>query len=281
MVRPTSFFRNIELLLGGASALLLGLAFSTPALAQSKEACVAAYKGGQIHRKNGELLAARDDFEVCAQDACSAVLRKDCKPWLAQVEQAIPTIIVEAKDEASLAIAAPKVFFDGEPAKHHTPDGAFELDPGAHVVRVEAPGREPVERSVKLRAGEKSTSFAVTLAPARPVAPPPGASRPIPGSTIAFGILGVAGLGAFAGFGLHGSALKSDLEACKPACAPARVDVVKRDYIIADVSLGLGVVFLGLATYTFVTRPAAAPKTTTLHVDWAPGTAKLGVSGSF
>lgn len=225
------------------------------AAAQSKAQCVAAYKEGQVRRKDGELLAARSSFQVCAATSCPPVLRRDCAPWLDQVSAAIPTLAVRVTATDAKSLTAVKLFVDGQSVAAPPPGGVLELDPGAHLLRAEADGHEPSEQAVKVRAGEKNVAILLALTPTmllKSEAPP---IRPIPAGAIAFTAIGLAGVGAFATFGLLGDAARSELEACKPACAPSRVDEVKRDYVIADVSLGVGVLFLGLATYSFLTRP--------------------------
>lgn len=302
----------------GASALVWGLwaLEINEAFAQSKAACVDAYKQGQVRRKDGELRAARGDFQTCSSAACPAVLRRDCAPWKEQVEAAIPSIVVAIKNADGQAIEKPRIFVDGESAEalmekakaqKASSKGAkkpsvekgevlglneIELDPGAHVLRVEADEHEPVEQSVKLRSGEKRTRVEIVLrgagekkqgaqASEAPNDSEAKRARPLPASAIAFGVIGLAGIGAFTGFGLHGRSLKSDLEACKPACDPARVDVVKRDFIIADASLAVGIVFLGLATYSFVTRPEVPAAAQALNLQAGPGGAMLSWRGLF
>lgn len=100
-------------------------------------------------------------------------------------------------------------------------------------------------------------------------------------SAVAFAVVSLVGFGAFAGFGLYGNSQKRSLETCKPACDPLRVDEVKRDYIIADVGLGVGVVFLGLATWSFVTRPEVPRQTVAWRVNIAPGQTTVTLSGAF
>lgn len=266
----------------GAAAFVATIGAHATTKKHTKQACVAAYKEGQVHRKNGELLLARDDFAICADQTCPQVLRRDCAPWLAKVQASIPTIVVNVSSGSGKSISDFRMLLDGKAVEKAGAGGEIEMDPGAHVVRVDAPGHQPVERSVKVRSGEKKTVVDIELEPVvAAVAPVVVKSRPIPASAIAFTVVGLAGVGAFAGFGLHGNELKRDLESCKPACAPARVDEVKRDYIIADAALGVGVVFLGLATWSFLTRPEVPKQTATWRVHVAPGQTLVTLSGSF
>lgn len=261
----------------------LFFATGTNALAQKKPdvkaQCVNAYKDGQVHRKNGELLLARDEFKVCAENVCPTVLRKDCGPWLKKVEESIPSIVVSTSSAASKPLTNVQISIDGKITELLGKEGDIEIDPGPHIIRVEAAAHQAIERSIKVRPGEKKTQVELELVPVKPTESQ--MYRPIPGSAIAFGIVGLAGVASFAGFGLHGNALKSDLEVCKPGCAPMRVDAVKRDYLIADVGLGIGVVFLGLTTWAFLTRPEVPRPSVGWHVNVLPGQTTLVVRGSF
>lgn len=272
------FVSSLGVCYGAAILTATAASFAQPK-SDTKAACVAAYKEGQVHRKNGELLSARDDFKVCAQKVCPAVLRKDCGPWLQKVEESIPSVVVRSSSATGKPMSDSRILVDGKVIEQKAPDGTIEMDPGAHVVRVEATGHDAVDRSIKLRIGEKKTPLEIKLEPTRAVSQ--AVSRPIPGSFFAFGAVSLVGFGAFAGFGLYGNALRKDLESCKPACSPDRVDPVKRDYILADVGLGVGVIFMGLATWSFLTRPEVPRQTVSWHLNIAPGQSMLTLGGAF
>ena len=69
---------------------------------------------------------------------------------------------------------------------------------------------------------------------------------------------GVA-LSSFAYFGLSGHAKQNALDDCRPGCDSSLRAPLKRDYIAADVSLGVGLVALGLAAWTAIASQSAAP----------------------
>jgi hypothetical protein len=76
-----------------------------------------------------------------------------------------------------------------------------------------------------------------------------------PAATWVFGSLAVAGLvvgGVFLGLGLD---KRSDLDACRPACAGSDVDDMMTKLVVGDVAFGAAVV-AGAASLTFyLTRP--------------------------
>ena len=288
--------RRITIVRAAVLLSLLTCVASRTAAAQSKAECVASYKDGQLHRKNGELLSARASFSVCAATACPAVLRRDCDPWLQQVTAQIPSLIVSASAADHRPLPSPRVLLDSQPVTPSS-DGSIEADPGAHLLRVEADGYQAVEQAVKLRAGDRGAKTLLVLAPIMKDDPTLPAHPTLPVAAIAFTAVGLVGIGSFATFGLLGDAAKSKLDECKPACAPSRVDEVKRDYVIADVSLGVGAIFLGLATYSFLTRSEPQPASrsfiaptrrdpfkltpTDLAVQVGPSCATVTISASF
>jgi hypothetical protein len=66
--------------------------------------------------------------------------------------------------------------------------------------------------------------------------------------------LGAAALGSFAFFALTGKSDENDLrDSCSPNCPESDVDSVRTKYLVADISLGVGIASLGAATWLFVT----------------------------
>ena len=81
--------------------------------------------------------------------------------------------------------------------------------------------------------------------------------------TISYGLagLGAAALGSFAFFAITGKSDENDLhDSCSPNCPEDDVDAVRTKYLVADISLGVGIASLGAATWLFfVTSPATKP----------------------
>src|SRR5882672_2346055 len=71
-------------------------AWSTPAFAIDKVACVDAAEAGQRLRKEGQLVAARDRLVVCASPECPEVVSQDCTGWLGLVQRSLASVIVKA-----------------------------------------------------------------------------------------------------------------------------------------------------------------------------------------
>ncbi len=275
-----------------AGALAAGLPASV-ARAQddpTKAACLSAYEGSQVSRKSQALRAARQELLACASDACPAIVRTDCVQWLAEVEAAMPTLVVEGR-AASGPVFDVAVKVDGVPLATELDGRPREVDPGLHTLTFERGGSPPIEQKVIVREGEKNRLVVVdwTPKPAGVAAPIAAAAvpmeRPVPASVYAG--LGVAALGLvdFAVAGSIGLA-KRDSLACAPFCVASEVRYVKTAYAVADVGLGVGLAALVASGVLFVTRPerpvragAGAAPAGALIVQYAPSGAVFGWRG--
>lgn len=239
----------------------------------SADACVRLSERGLAARDKGLLREARGHFISCAADTCPRTLRVDCSRWLEEVEATLPSIVAGAREEGGIDLFDVKVLVDGVVAVEPQQGKAIALDPGPHVVRFERPGAEPVEIKIMLRAGERNRPVLASFTKRDPaVAPPPATladepwhakneksekkdekHRGPPVLAWVFGGIGIAGIGAFTGLAISGSSEKDRLRGvCSPNCTDNDVGSLKGQYIAADISLGIGIVALGLATYFFL-----------------------------
>jgi hypothetical protein len=280
---------------------VLASATTRVAKADEKMECVQSYEDAQKLKQEGKLRASRAELVKCSSEACPPSLRRDCGPWLREIDDALPSVVLGARSAEGHDLIDVRVLFDGAPLATALDGRAVAVDPGVHVFRFEASGLAPVEERVVVREGQKLRTVQITFAPARPVAPPApapqtdlasngpvGPSRRVPVASYALGGLGVVALSGFAYFALDGLSKKSDLDRCRPSCAPGDVDAAKRSFLVGDVSLAVGVVALGAAAYFFFTRPSDVPEgpsaaTSAARVDLGlvRGGAVATVGGSF
>jgi hypothetical protein len=253
----------------------LALAFVSlaPSRAQATEVhqCVQAAEIGQRLRDKEMLKAARGEFITCASDACPAVVRQECVRWLADVDERLPRIVVRATDAASHDLSDVRVSIDGVLAQERLDGRRLEIDPGQHTLRFERGDRvggarsAPIDKQILVREGEKNRFVDVVLddgdKAARPEAPR-AAGKPFPLLGAVFA--GVAVLGGV-GFAYFAASGQSDVDhlrtTCAPRCAPGDVDSAKTKILVANVSLGLGVLAAGAATYFFFFAPDPATVT--------------------
>lgn len=220
--------------------------------AHADDACLNAHADAQKLRKKHALLDAQKMLRVCAREGCPSLVQKDCIRWLSEVEAEQPTVIVVATDENGDETLAVKVLLDGKPLVEKLDGSPIAIDPGEHVLRFERPSGSKEERIV-LHDGEKSRKVSVSFAAPKQVAEPVVSSG-IPVSAWVLGGVGVAALGSFAYFGLTGRSKESSLSSsCAPRCSDDDIAGVRRSYLVADVSLGVSVVSLAVATVIAVT----------------------------
>lgn len=298
--------------LRGALVAALAIVVAEPARADDArkteaEACFSAAEAAQPLMKQRKLRAAQEKLAICARDACPKAARTDCRAWLDEVLRVQPTVVLvayEERDGDARSVDDARAAIDGDAA---APLGAaaIALDPGAHVVRFERAGFDPIEQRVVLREEEKGrrveaifhlrptvppapttdTTSSSPSGPARPPAPPAApAPAPMP---VASYLLGGAGTVALVGgifFEAKGLSDRAHLEStcgAARACAKTDVDAARTRVTIGDVALGASVILLASAVYAYVTRePAQSRAGLRLHVGPLVGGVAAGVEGS-
>lgn len=278
--RPSRVARAARAVIALAIAGLVG-ATALPASAaegDTKVACASAHEDAQLLMQKGALLQARTALRSCGRDECPALLRGDCMSMLSENEHNVPSIVIRAvADEGDLIDVT--VRLDGKEAATRLTGAPLDLDPGAHQLELTAPGRAPIAQTILVRAGEKNRPVTVSWAtkkestgttekPAVPMV------RPVPALTYVFAGLGVVGAAGFVYFGSSGNDKKSSLDGCAPVCAQSDVDEVKRDYLFANVALGVGGAGLIAAAVVFLTRPERPrdPVPSAAKLTFLPGT---------
>jgi hypothetical protein len=221
------------------------------------DACLEAPVEGQRLERAGRLSAARALFETCSRNTCPAEIVEDCTRWARRVDEALPSVVVAARDAQGRDVVDAFVSIDGAPAVAVSAR-ALALDPGTHRFVFRRNKSAPSERQVVLREGEKNREIVVTFA---------GADRPVDALSVATvssvgatpplfwiaGGVGVAAIASFAVFGALGVSERSS-DDCGNGCTPAQKSSVDTKLRIADVSLGVGVVALGVATWMYLSR---------------------------
>lgn len=236
-----------------ASALLL---VPASASAEPKDACIVAYEQTQTLRKDGKLVAARAQAEICAQSTCPALLTKDCTRWMSELEASTPSVVFEARNEAGAAFTDVRVSMGGEVLASRLDGKPIAIDPGKHVFHFETAGAV-ADETVLVREGEKNRRVRATF-PGRVAPTPAGEARPVPTGVWIFGGVSVVALGVSAAFGIDGLAKKDALDECRPRCAPSDVDAMTASFTVADVALGAGIMAAAAAAWLFFTRPSGA-----------------------
>ena len=214
----------------------------------AKTACLAAHEEALALRAQKKPHAAREKFVACARIECPTVVRKECGEQVALVEKDAPTVVLEARDELGADTMAVNVSMDGSPIAPRLTGAAVDVEPGEHLFRFEREGGKAIEQRVLIVEGDKNrkvvAEFASLVAkpPAGETVVPPHEPKKVPVIAYVLGGVSLAAVGSFAYFALSGKGAENDLgSSCSPNCSDADLSPVKRDYLIADVSLGIGI----------------------------------------
>jgi hypothetical protein len=197
---------------------------------------------------------------------CPGPIKSDCGKWLTEVDRDAPTVVFGAKNDKG-DLTDVKVTMDGISVQDKLDGKPVLVDTGEHTFKFTTSDGQTQEQKVVLRAAEKARPVLVTFG---------GGGTPTTGTTttgttggddkggggslvlpIALGVVAVAGITIFAIEGLSGKSDVDSLQTCKPHCAESAVDSARTKLIIADISLGVGVVAAAVSAYLFITRPKA------------------------
>jgi hypothetical protein len=220
------------------------------------------------------LVAMEKTIEAYAEFGRTAIEAKELTAQDRRYQRAYDAALAERAEIeprlgfVTLAIENPgddtKVTVAGEEIRRAAWSEPTPVGPGVTEITTLTPGHDPIQRTVTLAAGEK-TSLAIDAqsgartaveappAPPPPAPPPPeahGASWMRTGAYVAGGV-GVAGLATLAVFGLMARSTYDDLNAaCMGGPCPAsKADEIssgKTDRTIANVGLVLGLVGVGV-----------------------------------
>lgn len=231
-----------------------GAATADPAKAE----CFARHEDAQVARRQGHLLEARAWLRQCSSATCIGIVRADCIEWLAEVERAIPSVVITARARGADLVDV-KVIIDKQPVTARLTGAALDLDPGAHQLRFESPPWPAVERTILVSEGVKDRPIDVEFAPPlpAPAAPPPAAAltqAPSPyfkrPDRVDYALAGTAlvALTTSATFGAWGLVQRYNEEhgGCAPFCTEDEKASIRNKLIAADVALGAGVVSLAV-----------------------------------
>ncbi len=259
--------RNATFAVIAATFALSSVTMSSVARADDTSVCISAHHDAQTNRAEHHLVTAHKQLLLCSESRCPQLIGMDCRKWAAEVEGLIPTVVIDVRDEKSAPVLGATLSVDGSPAVQV--DGrALEIDPGEHVFRLETSTKKTLEWRGVVLEGQRAQKLTATIRGANedhvafPGEPPSERkNRPIPTASIALGAVGIVGLGLATGFGISGLGRKSNLDNqnCKPSCSSKDVDSTQRDFLVADISLGVGVVSLAVATILLITNSGETP----------------------
>jgi hypothetical protein len=262
-----------------------------PAKTGAKAACAATYEQAQERRENGKLRQAHELLLSCAKETCGAAVAQQCRAALPQLEADMPSVIPVVTDRNGGHLVDVRVSVDGEALTSLLDGRGLIVDPGLHefafstdrgvfhtekLMIVEGQRNRLISVQSQLTSAKEASpsSAPAVAAPAAPdaeavpepvtkveakaerTAPRDASMRAEPGRSIVPYIIGGAGVAAvgtsllLAHWGREDNLL---LDRCEPNCKQESVDHVSNLFIAADVTLGVGVLALGAATWLYLT----------------------------
>jgi len=289
------------------AALGVVLAAETAARADTKTECIASADQAQQARDDGKYRAARDGFQQCSRSVCPKPVAASCTKWARDIAEGMPSVVLSVKDASGSDVSDVHVQFDGVPLASSLDGKPLDVDPGAHKLRFEREGSDPVEQNVVIKAGEKLRPINVILHATAPI--PQTVTDEHPSTTkkdgntartvttVVFGVLAAGGLAggmamAFASQGDASTAatLRQGMpsNACvgtggmTPSCQSlsSAVDAENRDGAISIAMYVTGGVLVAAALVTWFAWPK--PKTeagVTARLIVGPGFG--GIGGTF
>ena len=241
--------------------LLVGLLVAGPlgsasgqAFAQDDPSC-RAIEGAQTLVAADRFREARALLQQCVNAQCGGDVRRRCAVELQQLNQVTPSVVVRVEDERGNDLVDVEVRLGGETLATSLDGMAIPVDPGVHSFELRRPGFEPVTTTLTIARGEKFRSLDVRLGPGSAdgsSASDGGLSTAQLASGLSLVSVGAAGIVGFAWLGTKARSQERDLTECSPRCSEGRVDRVRKRYVLANVSLGAGVLALGGATWLFL-----------------------------
>jgi hypothetical protein len=243
-------------------------------------ACTAAYKSAEEREQASHLVEARELWAACAKASCGSFLLQECTTRYTSLDGDIPSVVPLVTDQAGVVRLDVEVTADGAPLASHLDGRALLVDPGMHEFKFKLEKGVTVTQKILILQGQRNRQLSIVLSGAggksRRVVnlaavdkPEPGAAPtdvatevtaaeedaakpPTPKLTYVLGATGALGLGGFALLTYWGRKDNDGLGQCKPDCPHATVQHIHNLYLLADISLGAGIVAIGAAYWAYV-----------------------------
>ena len=185
--------------------------------------------------------------------------------WLAEVDKAMPTLVVRVRDARGFDVSGARALVDGIEILASMTGRPVALDPGPHTLRVVASSGVSRDQAIVIAEGEKDRAIVMTIdAPLRPdgsrdgPAPgvaatsrrPPDAPGPrspsrITAPFVVTASIAVIGLGVFTGLEIVAqpeySKLKTSCGQPTHNCDPAADNSTRSKFVGAGIALGVAV----------------------------------------
>jgi len=277
-------------------SLVVGVVLAS-ALARAEpttKECLAASEAWIGSREAHHLRDARAQLLVCAAPSCPHDVREECAKHVPEINEAVPTVVFEAKTTMGKDVADVTVTVDGTTFATKLDGTAREIEPGEHKVRAEGNGMPAVELTIVIREGDKGRHERITLrVPGEPLAT--GHDAPLvvvrlrshTTQRVAGIVIGSFGLAGIAAGSAAGAVATSDWNQVKTDCPIATQCATPDAYKLHDATVTLGwlstaaFIFGGAALVAGVVIFATTPRESSATVGLRAGLGAVVIDGRF
>jgi hypothetical protein len=224
--------------------------WSGSVLAADTDACIEQYDASVAARKRGALLEARAGYATCASASCPKEIEAECERGVQAMTKEVPTLVFVMRRSDGADVTHGRLTIDGRDVPRAVEGLPVEVDPGTHELELQLADGRTLVKTIVARAGERNRSVLWEV-PLKEK-PKPATRQTQRGRNVLGPILlgvGGAALASFGVFAVLGRSKQSELEDCKPGCAPGDIDEMQRLYLVADISLAVSVVAIGGGSY--------------------------------
>jgi hypothetical protein len=204
------------LVMASSVGLVLAMLSATASAAQPTVAqCLEASDLSLELETQEKLLATRDALRLCAALGCPHEVRDECARRIELVEQNIPGVICEVRDDTGRVRHDAQITVDGRgpagPAHQ-----LIELEPGTYTLLAQAPGALPQTMQVTVHAREKNRLLRFLLQSSAPRPPAAGGLAPRRAAALVAGGVGAASLATASIFAVIALDRKQEAQALCP-----------------------------------------------------------------
>ncbi|HTU58625.1 MAG TPA: hypothetical protein VMF89_09325 [Polyangiales bacterium] len=259
---------------------MLGFAFSGHAAAQEgQNDCSVVYDEGRDAEREGDLHAALELYQSCAQESCANPVRRSCEARALRLELDAPSIVPLANTADGQPLVDADVTMDGKLLTSRLDGLAIAVEPGLHdfvfskhgevfgqVRLVIAQGQRNREIWMTEQASEQPQRMPTVVLRREPILAAPRAATSVsevdhggPGATpYLLGGAALLGGGAYALLSTWARSDNEQLSRCAPNCSKDSVEHIRRLYLAADVSLGVGIAAAVGSIASFLLAPSSS-----------------------
>lgn len=230
-----------------------------------KRSAVTLYSLGVAQLHTGKLVEALESFRAFLrepQSEASDPYRAPATQSMAELEKRVARVTLRVRPANAFGV---RVRIDGEAVSSAAVGGPRLINPGEHVVTIEARGYHKVERRFEVAEGASENVELTLVAKPRErrpePSPEPSAPTPVPVAGIVLMAIGAAAIGVGIGVGVAGS---NQADAA-PTSDGSEADAARRLGIAADVlfgvggaTVGVGLVFLFIDLFSSPSENTAA-----------------------